>query len=314
MKKQVAKKDEQIPKQVVWLFALISLVFVPMFYYEPAVDVSLVPKFTVLSGLLTVMLIILMFRKKWQSGFASCLREWPVALWGGLALITMVSLFIAVNPAEGAFDLLKVFGMLIFLMVFMVISVQEGGIMPFAISALILSFLFSVVGLYQYNEFVFRSIDLSSLYKVNGLMSHKNVFSITLFFTMPWVIYLMLTVKGSGRVISAIVLFLNLLVQFLIQTRSVWLAIVVFVLVMAAGLWMATDRFKKGGRTFYRLIGITGGILVLAFLMAFLTNRYSISHPEKQQPVEVKEKMQKQILHIKQEVLKFYFYNILLIS
>lgn len=292
MKKQVVKKEEKVPQIVVWLFALLSLVFVPMFYYEPAVDVSLVPKFTVLSGVLVVILLILMFRKRWQSGFIAGLREWPVALWGGLVLMTLVSLFIATNPAEGVFDLLKVFGMLIFLMVFMVICRQKDGLMPFAVSALILSFLFSAVGLYQYNEFVFRSIDLDSLYKVNGLMSHKNVFAITLFFTMPWLIYLILNVKGSVRVITAIGLFFNLFVQFLIQTRSVWLAIAVFVVVMAVGIWIATNRFKKGGKPFYRLLGIAGGILVLAFLLAFLTNRYSISHPKNQQPVVVKEKME----------------------
>lgn len=292
MKKQAVKKEEKIPQPVIWLFALISMVFVPMFYYEPAVDVSLVPKFAVLSGLLALMLMIFMFRKKWQMEFAAGLRGWPVALWGGLVLMTIVSLVVAVNPAEGAFDLLKVFGMLVFLMVFIVISRQKGALWPLAFSALILSFLYSCVGLWQYYENVFRSVDLGSLYKVNGMMSHKNVFSITLFFTMPWLVYLIFTLKSSGRIFTAVVLFLNLYVQFLIQTRSVWLAIVAFVLVMALGTWIVTERFKKGSRQLYRLLSITGGILVLAFLLAFLTNRYSISHPKNQQPVVVKEKME----------------------
>ncbi len=292
MKKQKGKVETKIPQPFVWFFALISLVIVPLVYYEPAVDVSLVPKFTLLSGLLLLILISFLLFKKWEIDFLRHFRSWPVTIWAGFAFISLVSLAIAINPSEGVFDALRVFGSFILLLVMLEFLRKGGSVKPFILSAMLLSLVFSCVGFYQYFIHVFRSVDLESLYKVNGMMSHKNVFSITLFLTLPFMLYQAFTAKPSGRIVANVLVFLNVTVQFLIQTRSVWLAMVVFMLVFLAGLFLLRKRMDKEKKLMVRSLGIILGVFVIGFLAAYLLNGYSVRNPKQEAPVVIKEKIE----------------------
>ncbi len=291
MKKVKPKPEAGIPHWLVWFYALVSIVIIPSFYYEPAVDVTLVPKFMLLSGLLVFALLFLLITGRFVQTLSACFRWWPVRIWALFVLVSVLSLVVAINYVEGIFDILRLLVSGIYLMVTIVFLVRARSIFPFVMSATLLALGFSLIGFSQYFTHAFRSAELHAFYNVIGMMSHKNVFSVVLFLTMPLIVYGLLTISNAFRGIALFTLFLSLTLLFVLQTRSVWLALLVFAGVASVLLYLYRKSMVKAFALPLRRLAIMMSVtLLVAFLSAFLLTRYSIGSAR---PVALSDEVEK---------------------
>ncbi len=295
----------KVPQLILWLHALASLVLLPLFYYRPAVDLTLVPKLMVLAILLLVVVLFYLFFGKGDFRPGEMIRLWPAKLWAGFVLVTIVSLFVAINPKEGMFDVLKAVFVLIYLVVTAALIPRSGNIRPFAVAALLMSLILALTALGQYFSHAFRQTDLDALYQIRGLYSHKNVVSLMLFLALPLLTYAFLTSRLHWRLLIGISVFLNVMVVVLAQTRSVWLAMIAFVLVSAFfAAYHRKSVFSGSELHLKSRLYVIGLILVLAIASAIFINNYSISNPQykpqqtvahEEYPVEQVEKIHKRV-------------------
>lgn len=278
-RKTKEKKDIVIPELLVWLYALSSLAFIPLFYYKPAVDVTLIPKLMVLGIMLLLFVLIFLIFDKLRLPPSSLLKQWPVLLWVGFSVVTVISVFGAINPQEGLFDIIKVIFSLIFLIVTTALLIRARSITPFIISAVLMTIVLSLVGLNQYFNHAFREADLNMLYKVDGLMSHKNVLSGILFMALPLLCYSQLTTKFPQKLISGAAMFLSIVLLILIQTRSIWLSIITFIVISIVLGWLYRNKIMPANKSKLKQNIITASVIILlAFTTATLINSYSVKH------------------------------------
>jgi hypothetical protein len=96
----------------------------------------------------------------------------------------------------------------------------------------------SIIGLVQYYQFVLLALKpflpdgRSVVYLVEGVMSHKNLFSLSLLMVMPWAGYGIYILKGKWRLASIISMSLMMMMVLLLLTRAVWLGMIISLPVM----------------------------------------------------------------------------------
>lgn len=278
--KTVKKPEFKVPALAVWFYALASLAFLPIFYYKPAVDVTLLPKLMVLAILLLVFILMFLGFNKFRIPQMSLLKQSPVLLWAGFVIVSVLSLTVAINPQEGLFDIMKVTLSLFFLILTAGLLIRSGKINPFLVSAILMTIVLSLVGLSQYFTHAFRQTELNALYKINGLWSHKNVLSGILYMALPLLCYSLLTARMPQRILTGMAMFLSINLLILVQTRSIWIGLIAFILVSAflgylfRGIMakIKTPELKKN------LIAIVV-IVIVAFTTASLIINYSVRNP-----------------------------------
>lgn len=272
-----------LPHFVVWLYALLAMVFIPAFYYKPAIDVTWVPKFVALSGLMLAAMLWFMMRKQHGIPDFRLFRKAPIFVWAAFVGISLVSLLVASHIPEALFDIYRNLLLLIFLLVTTSVLINYQSIRPFVVMAIVLALGFSTIGLFQYFSHVFRQIDLASLYKINGLMSHKNVFSSVLFLLMPFLTYAILTSRPKECIPAIVALLLTVTLLFLMQTRGIWLATFVFLAigVILSFVWKKSMVTPMKTR-FRRSTLMLGATMLLALLAAGGINHYSVNNPMKE--------------------------------
>jgi O-antigen ligase len=287
------KPEAAIPDWLVWLYALTSMAIIPVYFYKPAIDVTLMPKMMMLAIMLLTFVLIFLLIDKFRIPQISMLKKWPVLMWAGFTGMSVISLFVAINPQEGLSDIFKVTLLLIFLSVTAGIMIRTKSLNPFLVSATLMAIVLSLVGLSQYFTHAFRQPDLNALYKINGLMSHKNTLSGILFMALPLGCYAILTGKLSLRIIAGISVFLTIVLLILTQTRSIWIAVAAFVFVSGTLVFFKRRRlFTENIVEIRKHFVATGMILVLAFMLATWINNYSVRNPVHIPGVQPKEHIQ----------------------
>ncbi len=291
MAKQKKSQEVKFPAWLTWLYALSSFLFIPFFYYKPVVDPTLVPKFMALAILMLFYVLVFLVFRKLQMQVGVLFRSWPVWFWTGFIILSVISLFAAINPLEGWFDILRLTLSLLYLVITAAILFRTNNIRPFIISAILLTLAFATIGYYQYFTHAFRQTDFSMMYKVNGLMSHKNVFSGILYLVIPILGYALLTSVKGLRIITGMAMFLSISLLMIIQTRSIWLALFVFMLISAVlGFIFRQDIKLKHNLELRRSLFLGVGILLAAFIFAFLVSSFSTRNPLRTAPPRTLEK------------------------
>lgn len=217
-----------------WIFAVSSILIIPVIYYEEVIDQVLMPRFTALAVMLFLFYLFFLLRPKYNLPDTGLLKSGIVISWILYAFISIISLINAVNPVEGLFDISKTFLFLFFLLAAAGIFSHSWNTRPYVVSAGILALIYIVIGYYQYFAYAFGHSDLAALYKVIGIWTHKNFFSGMLYLLLPLFFYKILTEKKE-RLAFTILMFFILTLLFLLQTRSVWLGVIMLV-VSAASL------------------------------------------------------------------------------
>ncbi|MCF8297453.1 MAG: O-antigen ligase family protein [Saprospiraceae bacterium] len=255
---------KNLPDGIVWIYAIIFIFVISLVYYQKVIDISLSPRFFALAISLFVFYLFFGFIKKYKIIEVSLLQRSPVLAWIAFILISIISLTKAITPAEGLFDILTRVLSLFFLILTCSILINTKNIKAFTVVATVLAVVLIAIGFYQYFTHVFRHSDLDSLYKVTGIYSHKNVFSAFFFMLIPFVFYELIRVNNANRFLYAIILFFDFVIIILLQTRSVWLSVIVFLIIFSVLILL----FRKGIFTSQTKSDYLKGIII--FICTFL--------------------------------------------
>lgn len=280
------KKDQ--PKKKIFdqfelLFAILSIGFImPLIYLKSTFDPTLAPRLLFLS-IVVFILFLFSFRYFFQ-------KRQPIQISGTTIfilfflylLVSLISLFKAINPAEGIFDITKTFLTILLLFYLTIIFQRNGDFINVLANTIVLTGLISsAFGLYQYFIFAYGKSDaelFSALYNINGLMAHKNQYAIFLFLIMPFTIYGTFYSKNLWRILSSISLLLIFILILLIQTRSVWIGTVVFILVSFALVYkfLRKDLDVKNSKKINRIV-LIASLLILSSAIIYITHSPNLS-------------------------------------
>ena len=201
------------------------------------------------------------------------------SLFLGLIVWSVVSVIYSTTPAESLFDLTKTL-LSFFLLIFATqVFIHHQQWMNILVKSVVVgSIVATSIGVYQYFELIPGKANanvFSALYDIKGLMSHKNQFAISLFLMFPFVVFGVFHLKKWWKVISiysGVMILMNVL---LLQTRSVWIATIVFGLSLAI-LSVITILKKQAvilPKTRKQIYIIASGLLVVLLLGVFVAQK-----------------------------------------
>lgn len=252
------------------ILAALLFFLLPVIYDEKAVDQVLVLRFLFLSGILLLYFLLAFFNRK-EKILRIEILQLPVFLcWLLFLIVSVFSLVNAINPVEGLFDISRTALLFLLLLVLVNEISMNKGLESFVVFVSLANLVYLLTGYIQYFRFAFGHDDLQALYKVIGIWTHKNFFSSMLFLQFPVMLY-GLNFQKKYRKALAVLIFFNLNLIFLLQTRSVWLSVLSFAFVMAFFMLVFRNKLKNGEEAlkFRGNIRLAGIILVLSVLSAW---------------------------------------------
>lgn len=285
------KKNEKIKPRTkqsgVFLnvYAGFIFLFLPFFYLSNVIDYTLMPRLLALSLFLLFFGVFFLRQDNLNDYESSVFRNPLVLLLGLFVLVTLFSMFFSVNVKEGFFDLAKflMFSFLVIIGAF-VFKQDERWRVVLAKCATVSAMVAGIIGFVQYFLFVhsspfeFLPDGRPIIYKVDGVMSHKNLFSLSLFMLMPWIGYGIYTFRKGWRLLAIFALTCLLILVILLKTRAVWSGLLVssalvFLLVF---LFFRNQYFSKQMKL---------GVYIVAFILlssVFLIVYKGINNSENQ--------------------------------
>ena len=263
------KPDGKPARFELYFFPVTLILALPFVYSYKTMDVNLAPRILVLSAAVLVFAVFnLLFNKK-QKGALGFVRlaVFPVA--GFYIVWSLISLIGAVNPGEGTFDVSKsavTLGLLIYLT--QIFTTRKEAVPVFVKSVIISAVIATAVGLYQYITRVQGKSDYElymALYAVKGLMAHKNQFSISLLLMLPFVIYGVVTLNKWWKIVSGYAILMILVNITLVQTRSVWVATLFFLItfILLGAVFLLNSNLKHFLVKNKKMVGISVAALLL---------------------------------------------------
>lgn len=279
-KKHSRKQDQtpQAPKPVLfYVFFGFLVVLLPLIHNTDTLDQVMMPRLFALSLFLSGFSLLFFFSSRPFAATGTLVRSWffpLLLLWFAISVVTTL---LASNPVEGLFDLIKILhtSAIVYMGTMLLIRTEKWieRLIPLAIAFAVISVL---IGLVEYYQKVVTTDALTIagdpynrpvIYLVDGLMAHKNLFSIAIFLALPFTVAGVFIQKGVWRWLSVFTVGLQLIFIVILQTRSVWLSIL-FAGAVAVLILFATSRKFELGRSWRMLLlaGITGGVLLVAGL------------------------------------------------
>ncbi|MDB4303984.1 O-antigen ligase family protein [Desulfosarcina sp.] len=251
-------------------FLVIAVCFlIPFMHFDTTLDPTLFPRFTAL-GVSIVILAILMFfengKKKIETGI---FLNGYFIVFLFFILISIASLFSAINPIEGLSDIFKWILFFMLSLLATILMIKSESVFELLLKGVIInSILFSVFGFAQYFENAFLSADPNALYEVKGLMAHKNQFSISLFVVLPFLLSGIVVFKKTWKKLAVFSTILVFILIMILQTRAVWLGLFISGVFTIIVFIMASS--KKGiiqikGKNKKRIL--SGGIAVVVLIL-----------------------------------------------
>jgi O-antigen ligase len=259
----------------VFLVVSILLYFVlPLFYLSSAQDAVLIPRLLLLVIILGGLILHGYFTK--QVIFSDALKNPVAILFGLFALATLLPVFIAFNPAEGLFDVVKtITTAVVFILLILFIKTQQDWFNLLSRILLFSLLLAVLIGFYQYlvllGKFPSGKLDnrQSLVYGVTGLMGNKNAFSSYLMLLLPFTLHLAYSARGIWRIGAIFASAAGMVLLLMLGTRAVWLgtmaggiAMVLITLIFRAKLGIQPKTIKRMVITTVVLLGLTTAIAI----------------------------------------------------
>lgn len=271
---------------VFFVFFILLVNVVPVLHLNTIPDTVLMPRLLLVNLVLLGFYLYIYLRKKQNTIDLSVIKNPIVLLLVGLSIITLASVFWAINPGEALFDIVKTFAltMLVFTAV-QVLTKSSTWFYQLSKLVVIASIITTVVGYYQYMEYVLPDPDrkinglVSVLYLVKGFMGHKNQLSIALMLYLPFLFFGVLRFRNLWRVASISAFGLNLLLILILETRSVWVG----TLFATASLFLISIIYHKvlnvHKNTRYLFVGlIMAGVVSLGGVIVFAVSTEGAVH------------------------------------
>ena len=284
--KKVKPKSKQIkrPKEKLvsvffelYFLPLMLILLLPFANSNETMDMNAAPRIIILSVVIVLFSLYSLTRIKKPNQTISFIKL-PIFIVAVLYIVWMlITLAFAINPGDGSFDVAKsllTLGLLVYLTK-VLIDHQTKALGLFVKTIIISAIIASTIGIYQYITKVHGKADYDlymALYNIKGLMAHKNQFSISLMLMLPFTIYGLFTYKTLWRITAGYTTIMILINIFLIQTRSVWVATLMFLLIfgLLESVFLIKNNFKGFLIKHKKPIGISLGTILVVVLLTFV--------------------------------------------
>jgi O-antigen ligase len=247
-----------------------SVFFIPFFGTGLSIDPVLAPQFLAWSTVTFILLISFSVQLCINPEGLDCsiLRRMIFPLFLGYFAFSLISLAKAINVTEGIYETLKIFTSLVYLLLAAVILNRNKNYYSILAKAvMITAAILSLIALWQYFLYAFRKPGINVLLLVIATMAHKNLLSSALFLTLPFCLYVLLTANSFWKVVSVVPIILGLLIIFLVQSRSVWLALVLSTIATVSVAGVFSRKLVISKKAFFKGFLLISILLIAAVLI-----------------------------------------------
>ncbi len=246
---------------------LFGLVICLLAFSTQTLDATLAPRFTLFGALLFLLALVSLFLN-------SSLKKTRGAIVPFLLFLVVeaFSLLYATNYSEGIFIWLRDAGLFLFLLYFIAWFKSDFSVLNLAKVLLLVNTVITFLGLFQYVQAdVFYNQTKS--YEVVSLLGHRNLFASALVLCLPFALYTLLYSGKFWRFFAVVIVALNLFLIFALQSRTAWLALLVFL--MSLLLWkLIAVRIKNVRIAVLRNVLLTlGALALLTFSIAYSVHK-----------------------------------------
>lgn len=266
-----------------WLILLILMM--PILYSTDVMDAALVPRYIVLGGFLFLFTLYFLFLRSQNITFST--EKLIKMVFGaaiGYGLWSIISLFFAINPIEGYYEVFRHF-LNIILLLAITVAVREESNAPLKLckALTVMAIIQSFVGILQYYDLGFNYIPGN--YKPYGLMANRNLFGSGQLYLLPFAIFVLHQGSKVWKYISAIAITGLIASILLSQTRSAWLGTAIFfaVSIILVSIFSPKERKKW-------LVGSAVSLAVLvalASLVLFANPEGTLAHTIKERAISM---------------------------
>jgi O-antigen ligase len=247
--KHKVNKNLKAPRQLfrlsVYYLVIVVCFVIPLVHSEKTINPVFYPRLAALGTSVFILAVLMFFESRKVIINNIFLKNGFFNAFLFFILISITSLFIAVNPIEGLSDLFKwilIFMLSVLATILMIYSKHFFQILLKGI--IINAFLFFVIGIIQYLENAFQNPDPKALYEVIGLMGIKNQFSVYLYILLPFLFSGIVNLNKPWKRLAIFASILVLLLILILQTRSVWMAL--FISGLISSIIFLITNFNKG--------------------------------------------------------------------
>lgn len=283
--KAVEQKAVQQGSKLFYLYFGFLTVIFPLVHYTKTLDIVMMPRLLALSLFNTLFSILFILWIRKHNEVLTVLRNKIFKLFILWFVVTLVSLGLSTNPVESIFDLIKVAYMpiMVFWTVALVIT-EPRGLEKMVRFITIAGLILGTVAFWQYFAEVFQSKErffdeygrqTPIIYKVRGLMAHKNLLSISLGLILPFAVYGSISQQKYWKLVSYISATAILLLLVLLQTRAVWVGLMVSAIVVITTIILLGNKLGVSNKWRIGLsVAVVVGAIGLASIL-FLSSRPS---------------------------------------
>lgn len=274
-----------------FLFVFITIAGVPLLFTRATTEPVLVLRFFILALVLLITVTVFSFLKisKKISPDYSILHRAVFPAFLLYIIFSGISLVAAINVPEGLFELLKIALYFVFLVIATLLILNDESIIENITRAfVIIALALSGIGICQFFGIAFQ--DLPGSYEVYATMANKNLLSESLFLTVPFLLYGILSAKGVWSVMTMLSLVTSGFVMGVIRARSSFVAIVmglIFVIVFSTIFFKRLGIPAKLKSVLIKKFSYTVIVFVIITSLSTLTYfLYSFSTPLPKNPEE----------------------------
>ena len=251
-----------------YLFAF-ALVAMPLIFMKDALDPTLVPRAIFMLVVSLAMLTWIFLRAEWRTAFFQVIenKKWMFSALSAYISLSAISLFYAINPAEGLLEIARLTVLLMVVAIASTLFTQAKGNILFISKMVVIAC--GLIGLFGIADIV-KVSDLPDqdklLYLISSTAAHKNLLASSLFLGLPFCIIVLRKATLSWKCMTALILVISLLLIAVVQSRGVWVATTVSTVV--ALLMIALIVGRKTLKTSILVITVSVGLLCFLSLIS----------------------------------------------
>ena len=257
----------------------------PFFLLPNSIDYTMMPRFLALNVFL-VIFSFLYLRKKPLEPDKPLILGYPLFFaMTGYVVVIIASMFFSINVREGIYDLLKAVNLVFLTMLGALLFIRDDRwqehLAKFSTVSLLIS---AAIGLTQYYVYVINATTAHLpdgrplIYHVEGVMSHKNLFSLSILMFMPWAAYGIYKFRNYWRNLAVISEVVSSFMILLLQTRAVWMGVIITTLLVFILFFVFSwNNVPKRFRILIITVALLSGLLFGGILIAGInrsTNPY----------------------------------------
>lgn len=280
------------------IFALIVVILIPLIYMPGTLDGIQPVRLFAISLFLIICGGLLLLGGR--------LKKMPAVVWHNplvwlllaYLVVTIGSMAWAINVKESYFDIAKTIAFFVFTLFLAAILFNthdwQGRITKFIILAAYISVAIGIYQLFKYvigDETDFLPDGRPVIYQVTGLMAHKNQYSINLMLMLPMLLYGLIVFESKlWQRLSLLATIGVLSMIIILQTRSVWIALIVgtLILIIFSSVFYKKMNLSLKSRNLILIATVTTLLLIMGTIIfvparnefSKLAQLKSIANPE----------------------------------